>query len=282
VADFETKLQLLSERGTPVGAEELIERIEAELAGDPLVVVYKQREGALMTKTDQRVTTKGPGTGRGLVWAVAAFAVILAVGGLYLAFSGDRDEVADTTPDTETMTDLEIIEAGVAALYSGDADRAVELFQLKSHIPELADQEDEWIREEAAYQAAIDGRATMDCNEKDTPGMFTCTWIYRNAFTDAIGYVERRVDTVPGRHVYGDTVLVVVDDGVITEFSEFPFFNAALNMWLEDFLGQGGESPENSDSLCNSQTVKVSLECVDFALDHLDEWAAWAKPHVGP
>ena len=51
MADFETKLHWLSERGDPVGAEELIERIEADLAGDPLVVVNKRREGTLMTKT---------------------------------------------------------------------------------------------------------------------------------------------------------------------------------------------------------------------------------------
>jgi hypothetical protein len=41
VADFSSKLQQLSSRGTPVGAEELIERIEAELAEAPLVVATK-------------------------------------------------------------------------------------------------------------------------------------------------------------------------------------------------------------------------------------------------
>ena len=95
MADFEKKLQQLSERRTPVGAEELIERIEAELAGDPLVVVTKQREGTLMTNTDQPVSTKGPGPGRGLGWALVAFVAILTVGGLFLAFSGDDDEVID-------------------------------------------------------------------------------------------------------------------------------------------------------------------------------------------
>jgi len=97
VADFKSKLQQLSERGTPVGAEELIERIEAELAGDPLVVATKRREGVFMTKTDQPVTTKSPGPGRGLAWAVAAFAVILATGGLYFAFRGDDGQVVDQT-----------------------------------------------------------------------------------------------------------------------------------------------------------------------------------------
>ena len=97
VADFKSKLQQLSERGTPVGVEELIERIEAELAGDPLVVATKRREGVFMTKTDQPVTTKSPGPGRGLAWAVAAFAVILATGGLYFAFRGDDGQMVDQT-----------------------------------------------------------------------------------------------------------------------------------------------------------------------------------------
>jgi hypothetical protein len=97
VADFKSKLHHLSVRGTPVGAEELIERIEAELAGDSLVVATRRREGAFMTKTDQAVTTKGPGPGRGLAWGLAAFAVVLAVGGLYFAFSGSDGQVVDQT-----------------------------------------------------------------------------------------------------------------------------------------------------------------------------------------
>ena len=103
MADFERKLQQLSKRGTPVGAEELIERIEAELAGDPLVVVTKQREGVLMTNTDQPVSTKGPGPGRGFGWALVAFVAVLTVGGLYFAFNGDNevvDQVAASTPTT--------------------------------------------------------------------------------------------------------------------------------------------------------------------------------------
>lgn len=97
MADFTSKLQQLSVRGTPVGAEELIERIEAELAGDPLVVVTKRREGVFMTNTDQPAKTQAPGPGRGLAWALAAFAAVLTVGGLYLAFSGDDGQVVDQT-----------------------------------------------------------------------------------------------------------------------------------------------------------------------------------------
>ena len=104
MADFAGKLQRLSERGAPVGVEELIERIEAELAGDPLIVVPKRRKGTVMTKTDQPVTSKGPGPRRGLGWAVAAFVTVLAVAGLFVLFSGDEDDVVnqETVPTATT------------------------------------------------------------------------------------------------------------------------------------------------------------------------------------
>jgi Tol biopolymer transport system component len=95
MADFASKLERLSVRGTPVGVEELIERIEAELAGDPLVVVPQRRKGIVMTKTDQPVTSDGPRLGRGIGWMVAAFIAILIVGGSLIVFGGDNAEVVD-------------------------------------------------------------------------------------------------------------------------------------------------------------------------------------------
>lgn len=49
---------------------------------------------------------------------------------------GNENDVVEPTPTTvapapETMSDLvEVVEAGVAALYSGDEERAVQLFEL--------------------------------------------------------------------------------------------------------------------------------------------------------
>ncbi len=88
---------------------------------------------------------------------MAAFVAVLAAAGVLVVVNlGGDGEVADspppptTAPDVETMSDLEVIEAGVAAFYSGDAERAVELF-------ELPDRTDDQIQAEAAYQAAIGG-----------------------------------------------------------------------------------------------------------------------------
>ena len=135
--------------------------------------------------------------------------LVLLLGLALLLPGGNEDDVVEPTPTTvapepETMSDLEVIEAGVAAFYSGDGERAAELFQ-------LPDRTDDQIRAEAAYQAAIGGRLTLSCTEgTSTPGAFTCTAPYHNAATDAIGFVdkEERID-------------VVVEDGVITEFG-FP------------------------------------------------------------
>ncbi|MFZ1491528.1 MAG: hypothetical protein WAS51_16445, partial [Ilumatobacteraceae bacterium] len=69
------------------------------------------------------------------------------------------------------MAGLEVIEAGVAAFYSGDAERAAELF-------ELADRTDDQIRAESAYQAAIGGQLDLSCTES-MPGSFSCSTPYR-------------------------------------------------------------------------------------------------------
>lgn len=258
--DLQTKLRWLSERGNPVGAEELIERIEAELAGDLLVVVTKRREGTTMTKTQQPPTTEQPRRSRGPAWALAAFVAILAVAGLYLALSGDSDEgeVADTppppttvVPDVETTTDLEVVEAGVAAFYSGDGERAAELF-------ELAERSDDEIRQEVAYQAAIDGRLTLNCTEENTPGVFTCNVPYHNALTDAIGHIDS-----------GDTNRVVVEDGVITEF-EFPehtFILASIGIFLA--------MEDRFDGYEECAALPPPESCAVIQMENAEAWADW-------
>ena len=259
MADFETKLRWLSERGNPVGAEELIERIEAEMAGDPLVVVAKRREGTAMTKTQQSPRTNRPS--RYPAWA--AFVAILAVAGLYFAFAGDDSQVADNPPppttvgpDAETMTDLEIIEAGVAAVYSGAAERAVELF-------ELPDRNDAGIRVEAAYQAAIGGRLTLNCSG-GAGGIFQCNTPYQNAMTDAIGEVDSP----------GDSVLVVVEDGEITAFA-FPVHTDLL-AGMGTFLAMEGRF-DNYEHCVGDTGALFPESCAIIQTENLDAWVEWRE-----
>jgi hypothetical protein len=269
---------------------------------------------------DDSAKIQTPGPGRGFAWAVAAFVVVLAIGGLYFAFSGDDGQVVDQTtvptpttvpsPEPETMTDLETFEAGVAALYSGDAERAVQLFELQ--VPD----DDIWIRSEAAYQAAIGGRLTLDCTEmgerlaeryiidrwglEATAGAFACIAWYRNVFTDAIGWVDSP----------GETVHVAVEDGAVVRFgpdcvsmcssdgqqvnasspehpfgqpmSGFPGPYFIIDEGLAAYLRESGyDNPECAYRWDDSnRRTPPSMECLQFVLDDLDGWAAWAGTNL--
>jgi hypothetical protein len=203
----------------------------------------------------------------GWAYGAAAMAVLLVLilGLALLRAEGNENEVVQpppTTmvPDVETMTDLQIIEAGVAALYSGDAERAVELFGT------------ELISQQSAYQAAVGGRLTLNCTEVvNTPGMFTCNVPYHNALTDAVGYVDDP----------GDSIQVLVQDGVITKFGlpghlaqgvahEFPRHDFILRT-VVSFLKEEVEGSEG----CWVLGAMRTLECARLIMDHLDDWAAW-------
>lgn len=214
----------------------------------------------------QSSRTSRPRRYRGAAWAVAAFVTVLAVAAMYLGFAGNQQEVADmppapttVAPEVETLNDLEVIQAGVDALYSGDAGRAVELF-------ELTGDDDDWIRREAAYQAAIGGRLTLNCTAlRSTPGVFTCHTPYHNALTDAIGL-----------RVGQDTFRVVVNDGVITEFN-FPEHTELLTE-IAAFLHDEGNpacAREFFDLFPEEGAGPPTADCANLMLEHLDEWAAW-------
>jgi hypothetical protein len=90
-----------------VGAEALIERIEAELAGEAVVVVGKRGDGLRMTKTQGSAETSRPTGVRGPAWALASLVVMLAVAGLiYFAFSGDDGQVAEAPTTTSAAEAL--------------------------------------------------------------------------------------------------------------------------------------------------------------------------------
>lgn len=262
MADFETKLRWLSERGDPIGPDELIKRIEAELAGNPLVVMSDRQDETPVVGTQKRPVGNRRNRSPRFAWGVALVAIVVTVAGLNLILAGNRNPLADdpavstlVTPGGGTTTDLEVIEAGVEALYSGDADRAVELFELP------APHDDDWIRTESAYQAAIGGRLALDCTPLEPPGAFSCRVPYQNALTDSIGWVDSP----------GDEVRVSVVDGVITEFA-FPV-HSFLEEGLAGFLVETG----SGDPGCGFQH---STECALVIMGDLDAWASWAETNL--
>ncbi|HKX74134.1 MAG TPA: hypothetical protein VJR05_01985 [Acidimicrobiia bacterium] len=247
MADFNLKLQQLSERGRPLGAEELIERIEAELAGNPLVVAAKPKDDS--TGTDFPMM-------RRVRWAVAAVILVVAALGLYWAFLPDDDRVATTTttnaPLPEALAPLEVIEEAVAGYYSGDGDRAAELF-------ELADRSDDQIRMEAAYQAAIGGRLTLNCREFPDLEVFLCNTPYHNAMTDAVDYSDEP----------GDRSRVVVENGIIKDFG-FPEHTFLVGS-MGGFLAVEGRFDGYQD--CSLGPFPES--CAVIQMENLEAWADW-------
>jgi hypothetical protein len=148
--------------------------------------------------------------------------------------------------------DLEVIEAGVAAFYSGDADRAAELF-------ELADRTDDQIRAESAYQAAIGGRLSMSCS-RISAGKFSCLTPYQNAMTDAIGE--------GGGH---DTWPVMVEDGVITQFGFTEHTGIVIEMGA--FLASQGRLAGYEDCVFGP----FPESCAKIQLENLDDWVEWRQ-----
>ncbi len=144
-----------------------------------------------------------------------------------------------------------MIEAGVAAFYSGDADRAAELF-------ELADRTDDQIRAESAYQAAIGGRLDLNCTES-APGSFSCGTPYRNAMTDAIGE--------GGGH---DLWPVVVEDGVITQFGFTEHSGTAVSRWEPSLRARVASTVTKTAS-----AGPFPESCATIQMENLDAWAAW-------
>ena len=122
-----------------------------------------------MTKTDQPVTTKSPGPGRGLARAGAAFAVILATGGLYFALrGGDGQVVGQTTVPTPTtipasvsgsmwpQSSLEEVEEAQELADAGDPDHTwqldPEIANGNVHNPEIVTR---FLREELGWEEFI-------------------------------------------------------------------------------------------------------------------------------
>jgi len=145
-----------------------------------------------------------------------------------------------------------VIEAGVAAFYSGDAERAAALF-------ELADRTDDQIRAESAYQAAIGGRLSLSCTESSV-GQFNCLTPYQNAMTDAIGAGGGQ-----------DTWPVVVEDGVIKKFGFTEHSWMVIEMGA--FLASEGRFEGYEDCLFGP----FPESCATIQLENLDDWVEWRQ-----
>jgi hypothetical protein len=219
-----------------------------------------------MTKTQPPRTTEELKRSRWPMWGLAVLVVAVIGVGLYLAFARQPDPTVETTAttvapqttatttgsDVDVAANLATIEAGVAAFYGGDAERAAELFDLQ-------DRTDDQIRAESAYQAAIGGRLNLNCTG-GTDGVFRCSAPYHNKMTDALGFTD-----------HGDVNQVVVADGVITEFA-FPE-HSWLVLQVGTFLALEGRFDGYGD--CGFGPFPAS--CATIQLENLDDYVEWRK-----
>lgn len=206
----------------------------------------------------ETASPRRPRYGRWAVAIAAAAAVLLIVAGVVL-LSPDDSEPASPSPAPTTSsptsvapTGIDVIEEAVAAFYSGDGERAAQLF-------DLSDRTDDEIRAESAYQAAINGRLTVSCTEV-APGSFSCVTPYRNAMTDAA--------KVGG----GDDVWpVTVENGVITKFE----FTEHTGLLIDMATYLASEARFDGFEKCLYGPFVPS--CAAIENENIEGWTAWRR-----
>jgi Tol biopolymer transport system component len=227
-------------RGTPVGVEELIERIEAELAGDPLIVVPQRRKGIVMTKTDQSVTSKRPGPGRGLGWMVAAFVAILIVGGSLIVFGGNEGEVADQdTVPTPTTTPTAITGSFLLDLETGEQTPLPEPFTDAFFLAPSPDGARLYAvtccsSSDVAKVANVDGSEARTLDPSGSLSYYMGRWS-----PDGTKIVYQA--TLGGTHEIGNLFVEDLVSGEQTQITEYEA-TVAPNNFLFPTFGEDGES----------------------------------------
>lgn len=95
MAETKQALRLLSERGHHLGADELIERVEAELAGDSLALKAGAAGTPGIAPAERRGNRRRAG---GVRLALAAFAGVLVLGGVSLLIRSPANDVGSPGP----------------------------------------------------------------------------------------------------------------------------------------------------------------------------------------
>ena len=117
------ELSRLAERGDPLGADLLIERLEHRLAGEPdPIVVARRRSGIMQTSTERSIQEPGPKTRRtGLAVALASFVAVLVAGsGILLWAVLDGDQGGETAaPGTTQAPSVTTVEAVGTFVFDG-------------------------------------------------------------------------------------------------------------------------------------------------------------------
>jgi len=184
VAEFRNELARLAERGTRVGPEALIERIELEMADDPIVgaeIRPKAKPGERVQST--RSLRRGLGIG------LAVMLAVLVVGGAWLVISRD----APIAEPTMTST-LAVAESFMEAWAAGDGEAVAAMVSAEATLGglELLPPSHDWYRA-VGQEFQTKGCEVLPITFRTFQGV-SCEYTFENKLTRALGMEPVAVD----------------------------------------------------------------------------------------
>ena len=190
-------------------------------------------------------------------WILAAIIGVLAAATLVIGESGRLDVMS--------LSERGLIEAHLDAWYGGDFEAASEL---RAEQKLRTGPTDERARAEVGYQAALDAHADLLGCEPLPPSTFRCDVSYSNVLNEAVGKAPAVVAQQFGIE-HGRILFVAgpyLDDEMLT--ASFRRFAGLL-------------FPTAYDESCTDEPGLQPLECADFKLAHLEDWAYWHHIEYG-
>lgn len=249
MTEHRDSLLLLAERGERVGAELLIERVEAALAKEPVV-----NQTDHIDTTARRSWPLSWVNSHKWAYAVVAFAsIILAAGALWLVSQESDSEIANPPTIPAPDADTELIQSWFTSWFSGDFETASDLigeFPRGDHPAE------------SVHQASMEAVVTVEgCRTVDTRDrLYSCVVTYTNFLFDAVGEAPYR----------DEMEIRVINDHLLRPF---PYVDMGQNFMIARWSRFESEHGLTDVSPCKEYASPST--CTDFMHEHLEEFRSW-------
>lgn len=275
MADPIRGLEALARPRSQIGAEEMIERVEARLADDALVVVtVRPRSGSRVGDgfVEGRLSLRD--VGQTLGWALAGTIIVIGLVWMMAATGGQatpaNDPVVTTMPDlidTSEMTAPQLVEAGIVAWQEGETAVVQQVFDLGFRS--------QWSSRD------LDGELAY---QRKSPDLWTTNCVAdRNEVVCEIQSMTPKALAM-GRSASTDTARFVVENSTIAPVDErFP-----PPVWLEGATSMAAFLRMHGRIIYaepwDTQLKKYALECVEIPREEfcasleekaVEGWAAW-------
>jgi hypothetical protein len=190
-------------------------------------------------------------------WISAALVGVLATATLAIGESGGGDVMH--------LTERRLIEAHLDAWYGGDFEAASDL---RAEQKLRTGPSEERARAEVEYQAELGASTRLLGCEPLPPSTFRCDVSYTNALNEAAGrepaVVAQQFGIEQGRILF-----------VAGPYLEDEFLTDSFRRFAELLF------PTDYDASCAEEPGYQPLECADFKLAHLEDWASWHQIEYG-